>query len=119
MSPRRLPATAESFLPLTSLTFYLLLVLVESPGHAYALVQRIRERSDGLVDPGTGSFYSIIRGAVDSGLIEETDSSDRSGRRRQFSITKLGRDVLVAEHRRLHELVAETRHALSRRGGGR
>ena len=115
MGPRR-QVDPHTFLPLTHLTFYLLLVLVDSPSHGYGLVQRIRERSDGLVDPGTGSFYSIIHGAVGSGLIQEDPTgSDRSSRRRQFAITKLGRDVLAAELRRLQGLLNETRQALARR----
>ena len=104
----------EEFLPLTHLTFYLLLALAEAPAHGYALVQRIRERSGGLVDPGTGSFYSIIRGAVDSGLVREDDAPETSGRRRVFALTTLGGAVLRAEHRRLEKLVSETK-ALARR----
>ena len=69
------------FLPLTHLVYYLFLALAESPAHPYALVQRIREGSDGAVDPGTGSFYSIIRRAVDDGLIEERDGDDSRRRR--------------------------------------
>src|SRR5690349_459998 len=104
----------EEFLPLTHLTFYLLLALAEAPAHGYALVQRIRERSGGLVDPGTGSFYSIIRRAVDSGLIREDDTPGTSGRRRCFALTPLGGAVLRTEHRRLEKLVTETK-TLARR----
>lgn len=120
-SRRRRPGTGpRSFLPLTHLSFYLLLVLAESPGHGYALVRRIRERSDGLVDPGTGSFYSIIRGAVDAGLIEEHHgASSDDGRRREFAITDLGRKVLSAEAERLGRLLASTQRVLTRPARGR
>jgi DNA-binding PadR family transcriptional regulator len=106
---------ALRFLPLTTLAFYVLLVLAEAPGHGYALVRRIRERSDGLVDPGTGSFYTIIQGFADAGLIKEDRSAGGSdGSRRQFAITTLGRDVLAAEARRLKDLAASTQHVLGR-----
>ncbi len=54
---------ARRFLPLTHLAYYVLLSLSEAPTHGYALVQRIRSRSGGLIDPGTGSFYSICEKA--------------------------------------------------------
>lgn len=107
-----LPSVAE-YLPLTALMLLLLSTLAESPGHGYALVQRIRERSGGVVDPGTGSFYSIIKTAVDNGLIEERPGPPND-RRRQFGISPFGREVLRAETRRLSELLRTTRHALSR-----
>jgi DNA-binding PadR family transcriptional regulator len=118
---RSLSVRAATFLPLTHLSYYLLLVLAESPGHAYALVQRIRERSNGLVDPGTGSFYSIVGGCVDNGLIKEQNTpSDDARRKRQFALTPLGRAVLDLETERLRSLVGDATAALSRgRGGAR
>lgn len=110
---------AAAFLPLTHLTYHLLLVLLDSPGHAYALVQRIRERSGGLVDPGTGSFYSIVGSCVDQGLVHEDDASSIDARRRrQFSLTPLGRAVLDAETERLRSLVSEATATLRRTPAG-
>jgi len=106
---RRDPDPA-SFLPLTHLVYYLLLALAESPAHPYALVQRIREGSGGCVDPGTGSFYSIIRRTVDDGLVAETAGDD--SRRRTYAISALGKRVLQTELRRLETQVASTRRTL-------
>ena len=106
---RRAPDPA-SFLPLTHLVYYLLLALAEAPAHPYALVQRIRDVSAGSVDPGTGSFYSIIRRTVDDGLVTETAGDD--SRRRTYAISALGRRVLEAELRRLETQVASTRRTL-------
>jgi DNA-binding PadR family transcriptional regulator len=106
---------ARDFLPLTHLLYYVLLALAETPAHGYALVGRIREQSGGVIDPGTGSFYSIIRSAADSGLIEERPTAGAAdGRRREFAITRLGREVLNAEARRLTTLSARTRRVLAR-----
>lgn len=99
-----------SFLPLTHLVHYLLLALAESPAHPYALVQRIREVSDGCIDPGTGSFYSIIKRTVDEGLVEEAEGDD--ARRRVYALSALGRRVLEAEVARLEVQLASTRRAL-------
>jgi DNA-binding PadR family transcriptional regulator len=110
------------FLPLTHLAYHILLSLAEAPAHGYALVQRIRERSEGLVDPGTGSFYSIIKKLSDDDLIAETETDDEDGRRRWYAITPLGKIVLSAEAERLAAQLAATRKlrlAPSGRGGGR
>ena len=115
--PRRTP---DSFLPLTHLGFHVLLSLAEAPAHGYALVKRIRERSDGRIDPGTGSFYSIIAAFSDDGLIEEVPALDAGdARRRCYGVTRLGREVLAAEARRLERLLADTRRATAARAGGR
>ena len=131
-SHRRRPPDPRTFLPLTHLAYHVLLSLAEAPAHGYALVERIRERSDGLIDPGTGSFYSIVKNLSDARLIEEIDSSgsrhpafgtrSSSDRRRTYAITPLGETVLVAESDRLAAQLALTRKlglAPSGRGGGR
>lgn len=104
----------QSFLPLTHLMYHLLAALAEEPAHPYALVHAIRTRSDGRIDPGTGSFYSMIRQAVDDGLLRETAREQGSdGRRRIYDITPLGRAVLRAEVRRLEHQLAATRRTLA------
>jgi len=104
----------QSFLPLTHLSYHLLLALTDQPAHAYALVHAIRERSDGRIDPGTGSFYSMIRQAVDDGLVQESARAEGSdGRRRVYDITPLGREVFQAEVRRLEQQLTATRRTLA------
>ena len=104
----------QSFLPLTHLMYHLLVALTDEPAHAYALVHAIRERSEGRVDPGTGSFYSMIRQAVDEGLVcERARDKGTDARRRVYDITPLGREVLAAEVRRLEQQLAATRRTLA------
>jgi DNA-binding PadR family transcriptional regulator len=108
------------FLPLTHLEYHLLAALVDDATHGYALVQRIRERSNGLINPGTGSFYSIVKKLCDSGLIAEASAESSDQRRRCYAVTTLGRVVLVAETDRLSAQIAATRRlrpAPSSRGG--
>lgn len=107
------PHDPSAHLPLTHLTYHLLLALAEEPAHAYGLVQAIREQSDGAIDPGTGSFYSMIRQAVDQGLIQDAPPErDADARRRRYAITALGRRVLEAEASRLETQLAATRRTL-------
>jgi DNA-binding PadR family transcriptional regulator len=95
-----MPPVPPAFLPLTHLLYAVLLSLAERPDHPYELVRRVRERSDGLIDPGTGSFYSVLAQAERQGLIREARGQADS-RRRVYEIAPLGRRVLAAEAERL------------------
>ena len=106
-----MPPSAGAFLPLTHLLYVVLLSLAEEPGHPYDLVKRIRERSGGRIDPGTGSFYSVVSQAERHGLIRERPSQSES-RRRVYELAPLGRRVLAAEAERLAEQLEATRAAL-------
>lgn len=110
------------FLPLTHLAYAVLLCLAEESAHGYALVERIRMRSGGLINPGTGSFYSIVKKLSDDGLLEEVDDSSSDRRRRSYALTSLGAKVLHAEADRLARSVADARRLramVSGRGGRR
>jgi len=114
----------DDFLPLTHLGFHVLLALVDQPLHGYAIVRAVRQASQGKVDPGTGSFYSVVRGLAEQALVEPVESPDAGApdRRQYYAITALGRRVLAAESARLAGLVREVqrrgvRHPL--KGGGR
>jgi DNA-binding PadR family transcriptional regulator len=102
---------ADEFLPLTHLLYVVLLSLAEEPTHPYELVKRIRERSDGRIDPGTGSFYSVLAQAERQGLIRETGAAAAT-RRRVYELAPLGKRVLAAEAARLEQQLKATRAAL-------
>jgi DNA-binding PadR family transcriptional regulator len=105
------PTPVEDFLPLTHLLYVVLLSLAEEPNHPYELVKRIRERSGGRIDPGTGSFYSVLAQAERQGLIRERATAPAT-RRRVYELAPLGRRVLGAEAERLAEQLKATRTAL-------
>ena len=103
--------TPQSFLPLTHLMYAVLLALAEQADHPYELVRRIRESSSGLIDPGTGSFYSVLAQAEAQGLIRETNRTGPS-RRRVYEMAPLGRRVLTAEAERLASQVKAAQRVL-------
>jgi len=106
-----MPPSVDAFLPLTHLLYVVLLSLAEDPSHPYELVKRIRERSSGRIDPGTGSFYSVLSQAERQGLIRE-NGAQADGRRRVYELAPLGRRVLAAEAARLADQLKATRAAL-------
>jgi DNA-binding PadR family transcriptional regulator len=105
------PTSVDGFLPLTHLLYVVLLSLAEEPNHPYELVKRIRERSGGRIDPGTGSFYSVLAQAERQGLIRESPTAPAT-RRHVYELAPLGRRVLGAEAERLAEQLKATRAAL-------
>ena len=50
-----------SFLPLTNLSFHVLLALGDGPAHGYAIGKDVEQRSRGRLNPATGSLYQALR----------------------------------------------------------
>jgi DNA-binding PadR family transcriptional regulator len=102
------PSDVSQALPLTHLSFHILLALAIRDLHGYAVIKAVKQNPANPLDPGTGTFYSAISRMLDEGLITEAeppadDSSD--ARRRYYAISDFGRRVLAAETRRLEQLV--------------
>lgn len=106
MSPS--PA-ARSFLPLTNLAFHVLLALGDGPAHGYAIGKEVERRSDGMLNPATGSLYQVLKRLSQDGLIENAPGDDADARRQSYQLTGLGREVVAAEAQRLNELVGVAR----------
>lgn len=103
-----MPRDPWRFLPLTDLSFQILLALTGDPLHGYAILQTIGRRTDGRLEPESGTLYTAIRRLRRDGLIEGAEAP--AGRRgRSYRLTELGREVLRLESERLAALVAEAR----------
>lgn len=90
-------------LPLTDLTFNLLVALKDEELHGYALVQRLRQLQ-GRESLRTGTVYAALARLADEGLVEEVDGRSRPGedeRRRYYGITERGVELARAEAGRL------------------
>ena len=103
----------QSFLPLHPLEFRILLVLLDGPGHGYAIVQAIEARDpEAAVYPA--NLYRRIRDLLGRGLLRDAAppaGEDPEGRRRYVAVTALGRAVARAEAERLEALVRDARAA--------
>ena len=112
--PRRIPTDeVDSFLPLPTAVFHVLVALADRDRHGYAIMQDVDARTGGKVRLSAGTLYSAIRRMLEQGLIEELrDSPDPESadeRRRYYRLTRLGRDVAVAEAKRFSELLEQAR----------
>jgi DNA-binding PadR family transcriptional regulator len=99
----------ESFLPLKSNWFHILLSLVGGEQHGYGIMQDVVERTDGRVRLWPATLYGSLKRLIEQGLISE--SGDRpapefdDARRRYYKLTALGQRVLDLESQRLKDLV--------------
>ena len=112
--PRRIPTDeVDSFLPLPTAVFHILVALADRDRHGYSIMQDVDARTGGKVRLSAGTLYSAIRRMLEQGLIEELrdspDPENADERRRYYRLTRLGRDVAVAEAKRFGELLEQAR----------
>ncbi len=110
MSPKSLEP--NDFLPLSNLSFHVLLALGDGAAHGYAIGKDVEQRSGGKLKPTTGGLYQALRRLEEDGLIEQAPEEAERGadaRRQYFRLTDLGRRVAALEAHRLNELVAVAR----------
>jgi DNA-binding PadR family transcriptional regulator len=118
MPPHR-QSPGESFLPLTSVVFDILITLASGDRHGYSILTDIRERTGAALRPG--SLYRALNRLLDDGLIEELgerpDPAVDDERRRYYRMTPLGRRVAALETTRLDAQIraAHAVHLANRR----
>ena len=107
------PELIQALLPLTHLTYHVLLVLAGTRLHGYGIIKEVYEQTGGSMDLETGTLYAAIKRLRDERLIDvaRVPPEDHSGdaRRRYYELTSFGRDVLTAESDRLAHLVSLAR----------
>ena len=93
--------------------FQILLSLIDSEMHGYALIQDIRRRTDQEIVLTASTLYAAVKRLLGMGWIEEveleTPPADHDERRRYYRITALGRAAARAEAQRLERLTAMAR----------
>lgn len=105
-------AAVERHLPLSNLSFHVLVALGDRVSHGYAIGKEVEERSEGRLRPTTGALYQALRRLQEDGLVEPAerpDDDNGDARRKYFRLTELGREVAAAESERLARLVEAAR----------
>ena len=88
---------------LTEQMYYLLLALNE-PGHGYAIMERVREITDGRLQIGPGTLYTLLS-RFESEWVIRLDQVEEN--RKVYCLTERGRELLHQEFERLCRLVAD------------
>ncbi len=76
------------------LDLVLLGVLASGPGHGYAIITSLKQRSDGVLDLPEGSVYPALHKLEDMGLVASDWASAGGRRRREYRLTSDGRAAL-------------------------
>ena len=103
----------QTFLPLKSQWFHIMLSLASGEQHGYAIMQDVLNRTTGKVRLWPATLYGSIKRLIEAELIEASDERPApeldDARRRYYRLTALGSRVLDAECDRLQELVRTIR----------
>lgn len=93
--------------------FQILLSLADRPLHGTAIMEEVRDRTEGVVMLWPGTLYGSLSELSTRGWIEETDPPEdaptEGGRRRFYALTPPGRRVLAEEAARLEAYVRVAR----------
>jgi DNA-binding PadR family transcriptional regulator len=101
---------ADEILPLTPLSFEILLALLDGERHGYAILQALEGRMSSTLPMRTGTLYRALSRLLDEGLIEKARTGDAEDERRvNYRITPRGRKIARAEAERLADQVAAAR----------
>lgn len=88
------------YVPMTETGFYILLCLQE-PNHGYGIVQRVKEITNGDIILAPGTMYGSLSKMEKDGLICFIREEEK---RKIYTITDLGREVLYTEMKRIERL---------------
>jgi DNA-binding PadR family transcriptional regulator len=101
---------SDALLPLTPISFEILLALMNGERHGYAILQAVESRIAGKLPLRTGTMYRALARLMDEELIERSGTNDHEDpRRRYYRITAHGRATAKAEARRLADQVEAAR----------
>jgi DNA-binding PadR family transcriptional regulator len=76
------------------------------PLHGYAIMETLRERSDGAVDLPTGTLYPALRRLERGGYVRSEWSTVNGRRRRTYELTGAGRRALTTERSEWRDFAA-------------
>ena len=93
----------KKYLPLTEATYYILLSLTE-PLHGYGIMQKVEMLSRKNLKIAPGTLYGALENLKKQKLIQ-LDEGKSENRRKVYTLTGPGRQVLLSEYQRLQALV--------------
>lgn len=94
------PHIKKVYVPMTETGFYILLCL-QQPNHGYGIVQKVSAMTEGEVRLTPGTMYGSLSKMEKDGLIQFVREEEK---RKLYTITQLGQEVLELELRRIRRL---------------
>jgi PadR family transcriptional regulator, regulatory protein PadR len=78
--------------------------LEQEPSHGYLIAQRIKERSQGVLDFKEGTLYPALHKLENEGHVESYEGVEKGRQRRYYRITQSGHQVLAKDRNEWREL---------------
>lgn len=79
------------------LDLLLLAIVQDGPQHGYAIIEALRERSEGAIDLPDGTVYPALHRLEQAGLLASERSQFDGRTRRTYSITSGGKTAVAAK----------------------
>ena len=98
----------KRYIPMSETMFYILLSLKQEH-HGYAIMQHVKELTQGRIILGAGTVYSSLGKLESDGLIKGVREE---ARRKIYVITPIGSDILREEFIRITELYKNAKESL-------
>ncbi|EPH03692.1 hypothetical protein HMPREF1654_01552 [Streptococcus intermedius SK54 = ATCC 27335] len=87
-------------MPMTETGFYILFCL-QKERHGYSITQKVKQLTEGQLSISPGTMYGTLAKMEKDGLIAFVREEEK---RKLYSITKLGRQILELEIQRIERL---------------
>lgn len=101
----------EQLKTLTEPMYYILLTLTY-PQHGYGIMQEVDRRTEGRVKIGAGTLYNLLSRFEEEDIIIQVSEENR---KKIYSITDKGLNILKDEYERLKQLVLDGEDILEER----
>ena len=88
------------YVPMTETGFYILFCL-QKERHGYSITQKVKELTEGQLSISPGTIYGTLAKMEKDGLISFVREEEK---RKLYSITELGRQILELEIQRIERL---------------
>ena len=88
------------YVPMTETGFYILFCL-QKERHGYSITQKVKELTEGQLSISPGTMYGTLAKMEKDGLIVFVREEEK---RKLYSITELGRQILELEIQRIERL---------------
>lgn len=87
----------KKYIPMTETTYYTLLSVITAR-HGYAIMQFVSELTQGRIQLGTGTLYTMVGRLTTDGIVNIELTEDG---KKAYKLTEVGRELLETETKRL------------------
>jgi DNA-binding PadR family transcriptional regulator len=95
-------------------TLLVLAALATGPAHGYALIQRLRDTSEGAFELPEGTLYPLLHRLEDEALVASRWTQVDGRKRREYRLTQRGRKALAAQENAWRSFAAGIERVIAR-----